>query len=88
MRNAVKRTLYAVANSSAMNGLSANVTVSSKMPWWQVALLAIEILFAVLTVLSIVMWILSKKKNAAAEPAMAKAESKPVKKGKKNAEKT
>ena len=38
--------LYALANSSALNGISPDYVVTSSMSWWQVALIALGVAFA------------------------------------------
>lgn len=48
LRNACKNILYTVANSNAMNGLSADTTVANSMPTWQKALIAVNVLAGVL----------------------------------------
>ncbi len=62
MRLATKRILYTVANSNAMNGLSANVQVVEVTPWWQTAILIGDVVFGLLFVGSLVMAIRSGKK--------------------------
>lgn len=63
MREAMHKILYTVANSNAMNGLSEADRLEVITPWWQTALYALITLFAVLTVLSIVMLIRALKRN-------------------------
>ena len=48
LRNACKNILYTVANSNAMNGMSANTKVVYKMPAWQKALIAVDVVAGVL----------------------------------------
>lgn len=62
MKTATKHILYTVANSNAMNGISAETKVVSTLPWWKVALIVIDSVLAVLTVVSVVLWIVTKKK--------------------------
>ncbi len=61
MREATKRILYSVANSAAMNGLSASSVVKLAMPWWQVVLVSILTITAVGTVGSATMYVLDIK---------------------------
>ena len=61
MREATKRILYSVANSAAMNGLSASSVVKLAMPWWQIVLVTMLSITAVGTVGSATMYILDKK---------------------------
>lgn len=63
MRQATHRILYTVANSSAMNGLSASQKVVAVTPWWQMALYALCTVMAVLTVVSAVMIVRARKKT-------------------------
>ncbi len=53
MRESMHKILYTVVNSNAMNGLSASDTLQNVTPWWQLAIRAAQILFAVLTALCI-----------------------------------
>lgn len=50
LRNACKNILYTVANSNAMNGLSANTRVVHKMPTWQKLLIGVDCVVGVLLV--------------------------------------
>lgn len=50
LRNACKNILYTVANSNAMNGLSANTRVVHKMPTWQKLLIAVDCAVGILLV--------------------------------------
>jgi beta-glucosidase len=61
MREATKHILYTVANSNAMNGVSANLQVIEVRTWWQNAILGLQIGFGVLTVFSAVMLVRGKK---------------------------
>ena len=53
MRESSHRILYAVANSSAMNGIDADTRIVEVTPWWQIALPALVVVILVLAVLSI-----------------------------------
>ena len=59
MREAVKRNLYVMANSSAMNGINRGAKIIYHAPWWQNAVLAVQIITGILTVLSIAMTVAS-----------------------------
>lgn len=61
MRQATKRILYTVANSNAMNGYSGSTQIVQVTPWWQTALIGIDVLFATLTLFSVVMLVKSRK---------------------------
>ncbi len=55
MREAAKRILYTVANSNAMNGVSANMQVIEIRPWWKNAIVAADVTFGALAAGSIAM---------------------------------
>lgn len=64
MREASHRILYNVANySAAINGLSAEDTVSAGMPWWQTVLLSILTAAAAASAVSVVLYGISWKKQ-------------------------
>lgn len=63
MREATKHILYTVANSNAMNGVSANMQVVEVTTWWQTAILVADVLFGVLAAGSILMLIGTLKKE-------------------------
>ena len=63
MRQATAHILYTVANSNAMNGVSANVEVVEITPWWQTAILAGDIVFGALAVISIFMAVRGRRKG-------------------------
>lgn len=68
MRDAMHNILYTVVNSNAMNGLSEADRLEDVTPWWQTALYAAIVVFAVLTVVSVVMLVRAiqrKKANTA-----------------------
>lgn len=62
MRESAKRILYSVANSAAMNGIGANSQITETLPAWQAAAVALAVVFAVFTAVSVVMLILNLKK--------------------------
>lgn len=64
MRDAMHHLLYVQANSSVINGLSANDVIVAVMTWWQKALIALDVLFALLTAGCIFMLVKSRKKDA------------------------
>ena len=68
-RNAMHRILYNVANSNAMNGISSNDQIVSVTPWWQTAILALQVTLGVLTVLCAWQLFVAIKKNKAAKAA-------------------
>lgn len=51
MREAMHKILYTVANSNAMNDLSASDRLELVTPWWQTAILALKVVCALLTIL-------------------------------------
>jgi len=67
MREAAKRNLYVMANSSAMNGLSRGAEIIYHTPWWQNALLAAQIVVGVLGAaavgMAIASFVLAKKRD-------------------------
>ena len=70
---AAHRMLYGSSRSAAMNGLSANARVVEIMPWWQVGLITLIVVFAVLTAAGIAMIVVSvvlKKRDGKAHGAM------------------
>ena len=62
MRQATARILYTVANSNAMNGISPDTHIEEIMTWWQIAFIAGDVLFGLLTVGSIAMLVRAGKK--------------------------
>ena len=60
---ATKHILYTVANSNAMNGVSANMQVIEIRPWWKNALVAADVAFGVLAAGSIFMLVKTVKKS-------------------------
>ncbi|MBR1842503.1 MAG: glycoside hydrolase family 3 C-terminal domain-containing protein [Oscillospiraceae bacterium] len=60
-----KNIAYNVTHSHAMN--VGNATIVQIIPWWQMTLYCATGFFGVLTVLGVVMWVLSAKKNKAAK---------------------
>ena len=68
MRQATHRILYTVANSNAMNGIDADTRIVSVTPWWQPALIAVDVVVGVLLVGSVCMLVCSvRKKKASAK---------------------
>ena len=63
MKAATKHILYTVANSNAMNGVSANMQVIEIRPWWKNALVAADVAFGVLAAGSIFMLVKTVKKS-------------------------
>ena len=63
MKEATKHILYTVANSNAMNGVSANMQVIEIRPWWKNALVAADVAFGVLAAGSIFMLVKTVKKS-------------------------
>lgn len=64
MREASHRILYVVANySAAMNGMKATSRVITIMPWWQVTLISLIVVTAVITAAAAGFWIYLMIKN-------------------------
>jgi beta-glucosidase len=61
LRTAVKNYHYTLVHTNMMNGMSANSTIETVMPWWQTAFYALDAVLAVLLVLCAVLLIRSKK---------------------------
>lgn len=62
MREATKHILWAVSNTNAMNGVSANMKIVEVRTWWQDAFVALDVIFAVAAVGCAAMMIVSSKK--------------------------
>ncbi len=54
VRESCHRILYSFVNSKAMNGVSTNIEVVTVTPWWQTALIDINIILGCLTALGLV----------------------------------
>ena len=67
MREAAKRNLYVMANSSAMNGIGRGAEIIYHTPWWQNAMLAGQIVTGILAGISVAMavasFVLARKKE-------------------------
>ena len=63
MREASHHVLYAFVNSSAMNGQSANDRIETVTPWWQPALLALEIVFGAAALLTAALYLFNVNKK-------------------------
>lgn len=63
LRNATKNHLYILANSSVMNGYSADSKIVMITPWWQPAMYSAIAVFAVLEILFLVLLIRGKRKE-------------------------
>ena len=59
MREAAHHILYAFVNSSAMNGQSANDRIEIITPWWQPALLSLQIVSGVAALLFGALYLIS-----------------------------
>jgi len=67
MRENTHYLLYTIANSNAMNGLSSSSYVVDLMTWWRASLNGIQIAFAVLSLASLVGYILAIWKSKKVE---------------------
>jgi beta-glucosidase len=65
MREATHRILYTVANSGAMNGISATAKVVDVTPWWQTALYVVDGVIALCFAGSVAMLVLSIRRRSA-----------------------
>lgn len=61
LREACQHIIYAVANSAAMNGVSTDSTIRNITPWWQATLIAVTVVFAFITAVAVLMWVLNAK---------------------------
>ena len=71
MREACHQNLYAIANSAAMNGMGPDTTVKAKTPGVVTLCVTLAITFSVLSVASIVLWIIKKSKFKKSETYIA-----------------
>ncbi|MGX8698791.1 MAG: glycoside hydrolase family 3 N-terminal domain-containing protein, partial [bacterium] len=62
MHEATKRIMYTVANSNAMNGVSATMQVVEVTPWWKTAILVGDVVFGALAAGSIFMLVTTLRK--------------------------
>ena len=58
LRESSHRILYTVLHSRGMDGIDSNTKIVSVTPWWQTALLVTQIVFAVLSVASVVLLVM------------------------------
>ena len=63
LRESMHRILYTVVHSNAMNGISVNTTIEHVTPWWQTALLAVQIVSGIGLAASLVWCALSARKK-------------------------
>lgn len=63
LRDAVKRYHYMLSHTNLINGLSMNATVESIMPWWQIALYAIDVVFVLLMAGGLFMMFRAKRRS-------------------------
>lgn len=57
VREAAHRVLYVTVNqSAAMNGVSSSTHLEELMPWWEIALMALAALLALLSAAALVLW--------------------------------
>ena len=82
MRNACHHNLYALANSSGMNGIGKDTVVIASTPKLLITLKTAAIVCAVLAVAPIVLWILGSKKLRKTEQYAAYKQAKKDKKAK------
>ena len=63
MKHNIKFFLYNLADSNAMNGTSQTTVIKQVLTWWQITLYALDGVFAVLTILFIVLGIRRKNRK-------------------------
>ena len=71
MRQSTHRILYVIANSCAMNGFTADTKIVSVTPWWQTALIVLDVVLGVLIVVCIWRLVVAIKRKKAAKAAAA-----------------
>ena len=54
---------YALANSNALDGMASNTRLVSVRTWYDNALVAVQVVFAALTVLAAAMYVLNDRKS-------------------------
>lgn len=59
LREAAEHVVYTVGQSAAMNGISPNARIYEIMPWWEAAIVACLVVFAVGLAGSVTMWVLN-----------------------------
>ena len=64
LKNVMTWQNYAIANSNAMDGLNETSTIESVNTWYDNALLAAQIVFAVLTLACVLMYVRNMKKES------------------------
>ena len=62
MRNAMHHNLYALANSSAMNGIGPDSVIKAITPWYLIAVVVVAVLFAAGSVTTLIFWIKGSRK--------------------------
>lgn len=63
LKQAMKYQNYALANSNAMDGMASSTRLVSVRTWYDNALVAVQIVFAALTVLAAAMYVLNDRKS-------------------------
>lgn len=63
LKQAMKYQNYALANSNAMDGMASNTKLVSVRTWYDNALVAVQVVFAALTVLAAAMYVLNDRKS-------------------------
>ena len=63
LKQAMKYQNYALANSNAMDGMTSSTRLVSVRTWYDNALVAVQVVFAALTVLAAAMYVLDERKS-------------------------
>ena len=63
LKQAMKYQNYALANSNAMDGMASSTRLVSVRTWYDNALVAVQVVFAALTVLATAMYVLNDRKS-------------------------
>ena len=71
MQQGIKYALYTSARSNALNGITSDTQIVEIMTWWQIALMAVRIVLAALTVLFALLHILGIRKRTGTSSAVS-----------------
>jgi len=63
LKQAMTWQAYALANSNAMDGYASSTRIESVRTWYDNALTAVAVVFALLTLLNVVMYFKARKKE-------------------------
>ena len=75
LRTAIKNYHYMLSRSNLINGMSEDSTIVRVYPWWQKALYALDGVLAGLTVLALILYVRSRKKESTVQVISESSES-------------